>query len=232
MDLGRVPLSALPGPSANAAAARGRFITVEGGEGAGKSTQVDLLMTALDRAGIAVTRTREPGGSEGGEAIRRLLLDGAEERWDAVAEALLLYAARREHVMRLILPALQQGRWVVCDRFADSTLAYQGYGRGLPLADLSALHRIALDDFSPDLTLVLDLPVSLGLARAAARAGSADRFERLDPSFHERLREGFRRIAADNPRRCVLIDASGERGAVHTAVLDAVAARLGVAFSR
>ena len=188
-------------------------------------------MTALAQARIPAARTREPGGSEGAEAIRRLLLDGADERWDAVAEALLLYAARRDHLLTLIMPALDRGVWVVCDRFADSTLAYQGYGRGLPLADLLALHRFALGDFAPDLTLVLDLPVAEGLARAAQRSGDADRFERLDPAFHERLRQGFLRIAADNPQRCVVIDAAGERDSVHRAVLAAVADRLGVALS-
>ncbi len=211
---------------------RGSFITVEGGEGAGKSTQVDLLLSALGHAGIATQRTREPGGSEGAEAIRRLLLDGATERWDAVGEALLLYAARRDHVIRLIRPALDRGVWVVCDRFADSTLAYQGYGRGLPLADLMALHRFALGDFAPELTLVLDLPVAEGLARAARRSGNADRFERLDAAFHERLRQGFLQIAADNPERCVVIDAAGDQGSVHRAVLTAVVARLGVAVQR
>ena len=210
---------------------RGRFITIEGGEGAGKSTQAELLMAALARGGITALRTREPGGSDGAEAIRRLLLEGSDERWDALGEALLLYAARREHVARLIRPALERGEWVVCDRFADSTLAYQGYGRGLPLADLLALHRIALGDFAPDLTLVLDLPAAEGLARAAMRAGNADRFERLDPAFHERLREGFRRIAVDNPERCVVIDAAGDPESVHRAVLAAVAARLGVVLS-
>src|SRR5258707_8689508 len=119
-----------------------------------------MLVAALTRAGIAAERTREPGGSEGAEAIRRLLLEGATERWDAVGEALLLYAARRDHVVRLIRPALDRGVWVVSDRFADSTLAYQGYGRGLPLPDLMALHRLALGDFAPDLTLILDLPAA------------------------------------------------------------------------
>jgi dTMP kinase len=212
-------------------AARGRFITIEGGEGAGKSTQVDLLVAALDRAGIAAQRTREPGGSEGAEAIRRLLLEGADERWDAIAETLLFYAARREHVTRLITPALDRGVWVVCDRFADSTIAYQGYGRGLPLAELQALHRFALGDFAPDLTLILDLPVAEGLARAARRLGNADRFERLDQSFHERLRQGFHQIAAADPQRCVVIDASGDVETVHRAVLGAVVERLGVALS-
>ncbi len=185
-------------------------------------------MTALTHAGVPAQRTREPGGSEGAEAIRRLLLEGVSERWDAVGEALLFYAARRDHIARLIEPALDRGSWVICDRFADSTLAYQGYGRGLPFADLRALHRFALGAFAPDLTLILDLPVEQGLARAARRSGSADRFERLDRAFHERLREGFHQIAAAEPQRCVLIDASGDIDEVHRAMLAAVAARLGV----
>ena len=187
-------------------------------------------MPALAQAGIAAERTREPGGSEGAEAIRRLLLDGAEERWDAIGETLLFYAARREHVTRLIRPALDRGVWIVCDRFADSTIAYQGYGRGLPLAELQALHRFALGDFAPDLTLILDVPVVEGLARAAKRAGDPDRFERLDRGFHERLRHGFHEIAAAEPQRCVLIDASGDIDSVHRAVLHALAERLGVNF--
>lgn len=212
--------------------ARGRFITIEGGEGAGKSTQVPLLVAALERAGITALATREPGGSTGAEAIRRLLLDGPGERWDAVGEALLLNAARRDHVARLIRPALDRGTWVVCDRFADSTFAYQGYGRGLPAADIAALHRVALGTFVPDLTLVLDLPVDIGLARVAARILPADRFERLDRAFHERLREGFLAIAAAEPARCVVIDASGEPDLVHRAIASAVAERLGVDLLR
>jgi dTMP kinase len=215
----------------NNAAARGRFITIEGGEGTGKSTQLELLAAALKRTGILVQCTREPGGSAGAEAIRKLLLEGADERWDAVAEALLLYAARRDHVDRLIEPALERGIWVACDRFADSTLAYQGYGRGLPLDDLAAVHRFALGDFTPDLTLILDLPAADGLARAARRTNAADRFERLDRAFHERLREGFLKIAAAEPGRCVLIDASGYRDTVHRAILAAVSARLGITMA-
>ena len=160
------------------------------------------------------------------------MLDGATERWDAVGEVLLFYAARRDHVTKLIEPALDAGRWVVCDRFADSTLAYQGYGRGLPLADLAALHRFALGDFAPNLTLILDLPVADGLARAARRSTDPDRFERLDTSFHERLRQGFRQIAADHPERCVLIDAAGDQDRVHRAIVAAVSARLGLALAR
>jgi dTMP kinase len=211
-------------------ATRGRFISIEGGEGAGKSTQSGLLVMALERAGIPARATREPGGSPGAEAIRRLLLEGAGERWDAISEALLLVAARRDHVTRVIAPALSQGVWVVSDRFADSTMAYQGYGRGMALADLAALHRLALGDFTPDLTVVLDLPTEIGLARAAARS-TADRFERLDRDFHERLREGFRQIAAENHTRCVLVDASADPQTVHHAVVAAVEQRLGVAIA-
>ncbi len=207
----------------------GRFITIEGGEGAGKSTQVGLLAEALDKAGIPVQVTREPGGSSGGEAIRRLLLEGEGERWDAISEALLLVAARRDHIARVIMPSLAQGMWVVTDRFANSTFAYQGYGKGAALEDLATLHRLAVGDFAPDLTLILDLPVEIGLARAAKRS-KADRFERLGDDFHERLRRGFGEIAVNNSARCVLIDASGDLQAVHSAVRAAVGDRLGVRF--
>jgi len=212
--------------------ARGRFITVEGGEGSGKSTQVPLLAAALERAGVAVLATREPGGSPGAEAIRRLLLEGEGERWDAMEEALLLVAARRDHVARLIEPALERGTWVVCDRFSDSTVAYQGYGRGLPVVDIAVLHRIALGDFAPDLTLILDLPAEVGLARASARPADADRFERLDRSFHQRLRQAYRDIAAAEPERCVMIDAAADLRLVHRALLAAVEQRLGVQIDR
>lgn len=213
---------------------RGKFITIEGGEGAGKTTQAGLLVEALGRAGVAARGTREPGGSRGGEAIRHLLLDDTAGSWDATSEALLMVAARREHVVRTIRPALAQGVWIVCDRFADSTLAYQGYGSGLPLAALSALHRFALGDFVPDLTVILDLPVAEGLARAAARgtgpSAAGDRFERRDPAFHERLRQGFLTIARTNPARCAVVDAGAEVAAVHRAVLAVVAQRTGVVF--
>src|SRR5579884_3968634 len=215
----------------SAAMPRGKFITIEGGEGVGKTTQAGLLTAALERAGIAAQSTREPGGSPGGEAIRRLLLAGTGEMWDATSEALLLVAARREHVVRTIAPALDRGSWVVCDRFADSTLAYQGYGRGLPLAALRQLHRFAVGGFVPDLTVILDLPAEEGLARAAARAAASDRFERLDRAFHQRLRQGFLTIARDDPARCVVVDASPDAPSVHRAVLSAVAQRLGVVFA-
>lgn len=209
-------------------AASGKFITVEGGEGAGKSTQVRLLVEAFGRAGIDALATREPGGSSGAEAIRRLLLEGDTERWDAIGETLLFFAARRDHVGRTIRPALGAGKYVICDRFTDSTIAYQGYGRGLPLADLLALRRFALGDFTPDLTLILDLPVADGLRRAASRPGAADRFERLDRTFHQRLRDGFLAIAKAEPERCAVIDAAAGIDAVHGAIVSAVSSRLGL----
>ena len=206
---------------------RGRFITIEGGEGAGKSTQAGLLVAALARAGIAALRTREPGGAPAAEKIRRLLVEGEPGRWDAVSEALLMVAARRSHLVHTIRPALERGEWVVCDRFADSTLAYQGYGGGVPLVELAALHRLIAGDFTPDLTFVLDVPVEKGLKRAAGRSGSETRFERMDRTFHERLSQGFLDIAQGAPERCVVIDAQGEVDTVHRAVLDAVHERLG-----
>lgn len=210
---------------------RGRFITVEGGEGAGKSTQVDLLAAALAGAGYSVATTREPGGSPNAEAIRSLLLEGSRNRWDPAGEVLLFQAARRDHVNQLIEPALASGRWVVCDRFTDSTMAYQGYGHGLPLADLAALQRFAIGDFAPDLTLLLDLPVAEGLARAQQRAGAADRFERLDPAFHARVRQGFLSIAAAASHRFAIINAAaGDRDVVHRQIRAAVETRLGIAL--
>jgi dTMP kinase len=188
-------------------------------------------MTALGRAGIAAHRTREPGGSPNAEAIRELLLGGANDRWDAWSEVFLFCAARRDHVATVIEPALARGDWVVCDRFADSTLAYQGYGRGLPLADLLALQRLTLGNLAPDLTLILDLPVETGFARIAARPGGADRFERLDREFHERLRQGFLDIAAKESRRCAVIDAAGDVATVHHLALAAINARLGVSLT-
>jgi dTMP kinase len=186
------------------------------------------LVGLLQHNGIPALRTREPGGSAGAEAIRELLLGGADERWDAMTEVLLLNAARRDHVVRLIQPALARGLWVVCDRFVDSTIAYQGYGRGVALASLREAHHLAVGDFMPDLTVILDLPVADGLARAASRGADGDRFERLDRAFHERLRAGFRAIAAADPRRCALIDAQGDVASVRRAVVAAVRERLGV----
>lgn len=204
------------------AISRGRFITFEGGEGSGKSTQAARLVAALAERGIEAHATREPGGTEGAEAIRALLVEGEPGRWDAWTEALLMIAARRDHVVRLIRPALDAGTWVISDRFADSTLVYQGIAGGLGVEALTAMMDPVLDGCEPDLTLVLDLPVATGLARAAGRGGAEDRFERLGAGFHERVNEGFRQLARDNPDRCRLIDADRPVDAVAADVLAAV----------
>jgi dTMP kinase len=205
----------------------GRFITLEGGEGAGKSTQATRLAAALAASGHAVLRTREPGGTPGAERIRALLLGHGP--WDPVAEAMMMFAARREHVVRVIRPFLDAGGWVVCDRFADSTLAYQG-AQGLPREIWAGLATIALEGVAPDLTLVLDLPPDAGMARAAARSG-ADRYERMGLEFHAAVRAAFLRIAADDPARCAVLDAGQGADAVAAQVRATVRARLGVALA-
>ncbi|MDO9708632.1 dTMP kinase [Paracraurococcus lichenis] len=209
--------------------ARGRFITLEGGEGAGKSTQARLLEAALTAEGRRVLRTREPGGAPGAEAIRGVLLGQGPQgiaQWDGIAECMLHFAARREHVVRTIRPALEAGTWVVCDRFADSTMAYQVFGQGVPRAVFDALAAVALEGLAPDLTLVLDIGPAEGLARAAAR-GETNRYEALDPDFHERVRAGFRAIAAAEPARCAMVDATAAPEGVAAEIMKVVRARLG-----
>lgn len=204
----------------------GRFITLEGGEGAGKSTQIRALAARLAAAGIDPIVTREPGGTPGAEAIRALLVTGEPGRWDAAGEALLLNAARADHVARTIRPALAEGRWVLCDRYADSTFAYQGGGKGADRAMLVALHHIATGGLWPDLTLLLDLPVSAGLARTIDRSGGEGRFEAHGTEFHERIRAVFLARAEADPERFRIIDASAPADAVAEAVWDAVAGLL------
>lgn len=205
---------------------RGRFITLEGGEGAGKSTQIGRLADFLRGRGIEVITSREPGGSPGAEMIRKLLVEGPADAWDGTTEALLMFAARRDHLVRTIWPALERGAWVISDRFADSTRAYQGHGHGFAAERIEALYKVAVGDFAPDLTLILDLPVETGLARAAARRGTENRFEGLGAAFHERVRSGFRAIAEAEPGRCALIDASGDVDAVQRAIERVVRQRL------
>lgn len=207
---------------------RARFITFEGGEGAGKSTQLKRLVARLLAEGREVVATREPGGSPGAESIRELVLNGAADRWSPVTETLLMYAARRDHVERVIRPALARGAWVVCDRFADSTRAYQGAGGGTDPGLIEAMETFILEDTWPDLTLIFDLPVEEGLTRAVARAGAEMRFESKGLAFHERLRAGFLAIAEAEPVRCAVIDAAGSVEAVETRVWAAVRDRLGV----
>lgn len=190
---------------------KARFLTFEGGEGAGKSTQIRLLANWLETQGVEVLLTREPGGSPGAELIRDLLLKGAVDRWLPISEALMLAAARADHIERTIKPALEAGKWVLCDRFYDSSVAYQGAGRGVGIEEVQHIQKIAFGDMRPDLTLILDLPVEIGLKRALAREGAKsdmeDRFERMERSFHETLRQAFLSIAEQEPERCVVLDA-------------------------
>jgi dTMP kinase len=210
-----MPETVIPRP-----AGRGRFISFEGGEGSGKSTQIKKLAERLEAAKTRTLITREPGGSPGAEIMRHLVLSGMGKLLGPDAETLLFAAARDDHVRTVIQPALGQGTWVLCDRFSDSTLVYQGrLGRVAP-ALLNAMQRVTIGDLKPDLTIILDVPVEVGLKRAAARRGNAapDRFESEDVEFHRDLREGYREIAAADPARCVLIDATSDASAVASAI--------------
>lgn len=201
----------------------GRFISLEGGEGAGKSTQIAALAEALEGRGIAVVRTREPGGSAGAEAIRALLLTGEDERWTAQAEALLFAAARADHVARTIRPALDRGAWVISDRFLDSSRAYQGGASGLSDADILSLHRIGSGGLLPDRTLVLTLPEAEAVARASLRDGGApDRIGARDPAFHARVADAFTAYAAQEPERVRLVDATGTAAEVTARLMTAL----------
>jgi dTMP kinase len=203
---------------------RGKFISIEGGEGAGKSTQVKRLAAALEARGVSVVMTREPGGSEGAEAIRELLMRGEVTRWSAHSEALLFAAARADHVEKRIQPALGAGNWVICDRFIDSSRAYQGVAGGIDDAAVLALHGFGSRGLLPDRTLVLEVPPEIGAARAASRDGAAaDRFAARGPDFHADVAAAFRRFADAEPDRVRLIDASGSIDAVGTAMMAAVA---------
>jgi dTMP kinase len=207
---------------------QGRFITFEGGEGAGKSTQVRRLaerLSALSGGRGEVVTTREPGGSIGAEAIRALLVSGPVERWSPVTETLLMYAARRDHIERVITPALERGAWVICDRFYDSTRAYQGAAGGAPPALIQALEAEVVGAVVPDLTLILDLPVEAGLKRAARRGEGEGRFEAKGLAFHESLRAAFLDIAAREPDRCRVIDADGTVEQIAGRIDAAIAAR-------
>lgn len=205
----------------------GRFITLEGGEGAGKSTQLRRLLARLQAAGIDAVGTREPGGSTGAEIMRHLILSGAAKPLGPLAEATLFAAARADHLDATIRPALARGAWVVCDRFADSTRVYQGALGNVDPRLIAALEEVTVGETRPDLTLILDLPAEEGLARAAARSGrDADRFESEGLAFHRALREAFRALATSEPERCVLIDASFEAEAVEEAIWQAVSTRL------
>lgn len=193
-------------------ATRGRFITFEGGEGSGKSTQIKMLVDRLNAAKLSAIATREPGGSAGAEIVRHLVLSGIGKMLGPEAESLLFAAARDDHVNQVIEPALAKGTWVLCDRFTDSTRVYQGELGKVDPKLIRAMERVTIGDLKPDLTLILDVPVAVGLQRAIKRRGTAvaDRFESEGLSFHEKLREAYQKIAKDDPRRCALIDANAD----------------------
>ncbi|WP_032112484.1 dTMP kinase [Candidatus Paracaedibacter symbiosus] len=186
-----------------------KFITFEGGEGTGKSTQSHLLADYLRDQGITVTITREPGGTEGAELIRALLVSGTTGRWSPLSEVLLLNAARLDHWQKVILPALNAGKWVICDRFTDSTIAYQGYGHGADLTFIKTLNQQLFSSHIPDLTFVFDLDPVIGIKRSLQRHTSENRFENMQLEFHNRMRQGYLEIARENPDRCRIIDATG-----------------------
>jgi len=213
---------------------RGKFITLEGGEGTGKSTQAGLLAHRLESMGVGVLLTREPGGSPGAEIIRHVLLSGAAKPFGPEAEAMLFAAARDDHIQCAILPALETGKWVVCDRFADSTRVYQGTLGQVDRRFIKGLERVSIGELSPDLTFVLDVPVEIGLERIARRRGNhaPDRFEGETLEFHEKLREAFRTLAADEPQRCILIDAAAPRLEVAKQIWDMVNSRLEPALAQ
>ncbi|WP_458761004.1 dTMP kinase [Afipia sp. TerB] len=218
----------MPKSSSKVAAVAGRFITFEGGEGAGKSTQISILADRLNGAEHRTITTREPGGSAGAEIVRHLVLSGMGKFLGADAEALLFAAARDDHVHQVIQPALQKGIWVLCDRFTDSTRVYQGKLGKVNPELIEAMERVTIGGLKPDLTLILDVPVAVGLRRAVLRRGkaAADRFEQEDIAFHERLRDAYHQIAAQEPQRCVLIDADADQDTVAARIWSAVQERL------
>lgn len=203
------------------------FITFEGGEGSGKSTQVEILYKKLLQDGIDVVSHREPGGTKGAEEIRHLLVEGEGERWSPTTEALLMSAARADLVQKRILPQLEGGTWVVCDRFADSTIAYQGYGHGLGRERIEELNRFTIGDLKPALTFVFQIPAELGLERASLRKAGINRFERYDVDFHRRVEKGYEKILKNNPDRCVAINALLDIDMISGQIFDEVCRRFG-----
>jgi dTMP kinase len=207
---------------------QGKFITFEGGEGTGKSTQAAMLALRLESLGIGVQLTREPGGSPGAEIIRHVILSGAAKPFGPEVEAMLFAAARDDHVQCTILPALTAGKWVICDRFADSTRVYQGALGHVDERLIKGLERVSIGDLAPDLTVILDMPVETALERVKQRRGGAtpDRFEAENVEFHRKLRDAYLAIAAEEPGRCLVIDAGAAKEAVAREIWDAVKSRL------
>lgn len=213
---------------------RGKFITFEGGEGTGKSTQIKLLAEYIKQKGKLVTLTKEPGGTEVGQEIRKLLVCGDKDKFDALAEALLYFADRHIHMVQKVWPDVEKGAWVLSDRFADSTMAYQyyGYNKRLSRQVINQLYKIAVGDFRPDLTIVLDLDPKIGLERSFSKAKNMDvkelRFEGRELEFHENMRKGFLKIATKEPERCVVVDANKTIAELHDDIVKIVAERLGL----
>lgn len=210
----------------------GFFISFEGADGAGKSSQIRRLADALKARGNNVLATREPGGSPGGELIRKLLVEGPAERWTPLSEALLMYAARADHLDRVIRPALDRGEIVITDRFADSTLAYQGFAGGLGAENAEVLRNLVVGEDDPDLTLILDISTEAGLARAGQRGGVDTRFESKGTAYQESVRQAFLSIASANPDRCRVIDASNDEASVFAEVFSVVEERLKARYGR
>jgi len=206
------------------------LIVLEGVDGAGKGVQSRMLLSAMKDAGLDVILTREPGGSPGAEEIRRLIVEGEPNRWDDMTELLLIYAARRSHVMDTIKPALKNGTWVISDRFADSSRAFQGVAGNLGIDVVDRIHQETLGDFNPDLTLILDLDPEISLSRAGARGGVEDRFEQKGSEYQARVREGFRQLAQMTPQSRKLIDASGTMDDVSQKILDCVNAHFNLSL--
>ena len=201
---------------------KGKFITFEGGEGGGKSTQSTQLYAALKEKNIPATLTREPGGTDGAEAIRELLVKGDINRWDYITEMLLHLAARRDHVVKKIQPALNEGTWVLCDRFIDSTMAYQGYGHELGSTFIDMMHNLTHGSLRPDLTILLDIDPEKGIHRTETRHDDENRYEKMDKTFHTRLRDGFLAMAEQEKERFLVIDATKSIDAIHKQIMTSI----------
>ncbi|MCQ2734665.1 MAG: dTMP kinase [Alphaproteobacteria bacterium] len=212
----------------------GKFITIEGGEGSGKSTQVKLLASYLQTKGIDVLTTKEPGGTPEGKVLRELLVTGDKDKFDAITECLLYYADRRNHLTKLVWPSMQEGKWVISDRFADSTEAYQyyGYNKRVDYETLENMYKIVAGDFKPDLTIILDIDPKVGMQRSFAKAQEMKvkelRFESRQLEFHQNLRQGFLDIAKREPKRCVVLNADKDIETLHREIVEVVQSRLGV----
>lgn len=220
---------------------KARFISFEGGDGAGKTTQIKLLNKKLLSVGIKTYLTREPGGSIGAEEIRSLIVEGEPDRWDPYTETLLHFAARRDHLIKAITPALEEGLWVLCDRFIDSTMAYQGYGHGVSKSIINNLCKFVVGDMKPHITIILDIPVEIGLERTSVRMNNLsgkrkkinqeDRYEKMNTDYHKRLRYGFLEIAKKNPERCYVVNANLSSEMVNYEIERILVTKLGVQFN-